>query len=231
MKKLLFAVAIVSLSLLGLRGFAKGGEDDQRNDHGTNGRKLPLITGHRGATGYLPEHTLASYELAILRGADYIEPDLVSTKDGVLIARHEVDITQTTDVANHPEFVSKMTTKTIDGVTTTGWFADDFTLAQIKTLRAIQRLTFRPQEFNSFYEVPTLEEVIRLAQSWSRKLDKTIGVYPETKHPTYHKSAGLPLEDRLLNVLAKYGLTEKRSAVIIQSFEVSNLKVLPHRLA
>ena len=186
----------------------------------------PLIVGHRGATGYLPEHTLASYELAILRGADYIEPDLVSTKDGHLIARHEVNITETTDVAMHAEFASRLTTKTIDGSQEKGWFADDFTLAEIRTLRAKQRLAFRPQEFNTFYRIPTFDEVIELAQAWSDRLGRVIGVYPETKHSTYHQSVNLPLEKKLLQALERHGWNRRNAPVFIQSFEVANLKAL-----
>ena len=186
----------------------------------------PLVLGHRGSTGYLPEHTLASYALAISQGADYIEPDLVSTKDGVLIARHEVDITGTTDVATHPEFVSRRTTKTIDGSASTGWFADDFTLAEIKTLRAVQRLGFRAQQFNGVYQIPTFAEVIELAQRSRRDAGRQIGVYPETKHPTYHQQVGLPLEANLLHVLTRYGWNRADAPVFIQSFEVANLKQL-----
>jgi glycerophosphoryl diester phosphodiesterase len=123
----------------------------------------PIVIGHRGASGYLPEHTLAAYELAIDMGADYIEPDLVSTKDGVLIARHENEISATTDVANRPEFANRKTTKVVDGVSITGWFTEDFTLAEIKTLRAKQNFPFRDQSFNGLYEVPTLQEIIDLA--------------------------------------------------------------------
>jgi glycerophosphoryl diester phosphodiesterase len=186
----------------------------------------PLIVGHRGATGYLPEHTLASYELAILRGADYIEPDLVSTRDGHLIARHEVNITETTDVAMHAEFASRLTTKTVDGSQEKGWFADDFTLAEIRTLRAKQRLAFRPQEFNTFYRIPTFDEVIELAQAWSDRLGRVIGVYPETKHSTYRQSVNLPLEKKLLQALERHGWNRRNAPVFIQSFEVANLKAL-----
>ncbi len=184
------------------------------------------MLGHRGATGYLPEHTLASYALAIEQGADYIEPDLVATKDGVLVARHEVDITDTTDVALHPEFAARRTTKTIDGITTTGWFADDFTLAEIRTLRAVQRLVFRPQQYNRVYRIPTLAEVIELAQSARKLKGRVGGVYPETKHPTYHQSVGLALERRVLEVLTRYGWNRAGAPVFIQSFEVANLKQL-----
>jgi glycerophosphoryl diester phosphodiesterase len=194
---------------------------------GGGGRdESPLVIGHRGAAGYLPDHTLEGYELAIKLGADYIEPDLVATKDGHLIARHEPNITTTTDVASHPEFVGRRTTKVVDGVAETGWFASDFTLKEIKTLRAIQPLSERPQQFNGKFEIPTFSEVIDLAKRWSRKLDRQIGVYPETKHPTYHAGLGLPLEKRLVKVLKREGWNNRRAPVFIQSFEQSNLKLL-----
>lgn len=196
-----------------------------RHDDGQKATR-PLVVGHRGATGYLPEHTLASYQLAILRGADFIEPDLVSTKDGILIARHEVNIKDTTDVASHPEFAGRFKTKTIDGAPESGWFADDFTLAEIRTLRATQRLGFRPQEFNGLYQIPTFDEVIELAQRSSERLGRVIGVYPETKHPTYHQHAGLPLERKLVQALERHGWNQRRAPVFIQSFEVGNLKRL-----
>lgn len=186
----------------------------------------PLVIGHRGASAYLPEHTLEAYQLAIWQGADYIEPDLVSTKDGVLIARHEVNITETTNVADHPEFAGRQTTKTIDGNVETGWFADDFTLAEIRTLRAKQRLPFRPQHFNGLYKIPTFNEVIALAKRARAETGRVVGVYPETKHPTYHKSVHLPLEGRLVSVLAAHGWNRARAPVFIQSFEVSNLRKL-----
>jgi glycerophosphoryl diester phosphodiesterase len=188
--------------------------------------QVPLILGHRGATGYRPEHTLASYELGVKLGADYIEPDLVSTKDGVLIARHEPNITDTTNVADHPEFASRKTTKTIDGSTQTGWFADDFTLAEIKTLRAKERLPFRDHSFDGQFEIPTLQEVIDLVKQKSAETGRSIGIIPETKHPSYFKAEGLALEQRPVDVLNANGYTDKASPVIIQSFEVGNLKEL-----
>jgi glycerophosphoryl diester phosphodiesterase len=194
---------------------------------GGGGRdESPLVIGHRGAAGYLPDHTLEGYELAIKLGADYIEPDLVATKDGHLIARHEPNITTTTDVRSHPEFAGRETTKVVDGVAETGFFASDFTLAEIKTLRAVQPLSERPQQFNGRFEIPTLTEVIDLAKRWSRKLDRQIGVYPETKHPTYHAGLGLPLEQRLVKVLRREGWNNRRAPVFVQSFEQSNLKLL-----
>jgi len=186
----------------------------------------PLVIGHRGASGYLPDHTLESYKKAIELGADFIEPDLVATKDGVLIARHEPNITGTTDVSTRAEFASRKTKKVVDGVQEEGWFASDFTLAEIKTLRAIQPMADRDPSFNGKYQIPTLDEVLDLAKSQGVKAGRTVGVYPETKHPTYHVNLGLKLEDRLLATLAKYGYTTKTSPVILQSFEVSNLKYL-----
>jgi glycerophosphoryl diester phosphodiesterase len=186
----------------------------------------PLIIAHRGASGYRPEHTLASYELAIGMGADFIEPDLVSTKDGVLIARHENEISETTDVADHPEFAARKATQRIDGHEITGWFTEDFTLAEIKTLRAKERLPFRNQFYNGRFEVPTFAEVIDLAKRKSAETGRTIGVYPETKHPTWFRSVGLPLEEPLLAELQETGYRGRTAPVYIQSFEVGNLKRL-----
>jgi glycerophosphoryl diester phosphodiesterase len=183
-------------------------------------KKRPLVIGHRGAAGYLPDHTLEGYALAIRLGADYIEPDLVATKDGHLIARHEPNITATTDVAEHPEFESRRTTKVVDGVAEQGWFASDFTLAEIKTLGAVQPLAERPQQFNGRFRIPTFEEVIALAKRYR------VGIYPETKHPTYHQDLGLPLEGRLVAALRRAGLDRRRAPVFIQSFEQSNLMQL-----
>lgn len=189
----------------------------------------PIVIGHRGASGYRPEHTLAAYELAIEMGADFIEPDLVSTKDGVLIARHENEISGTTDVANRPEFANRKTTKTIDGKPVTGWFTEDFTLAEIKTLRAKERIPeLRPGsvKYDGLYEIPTLQEVIDLAKKKSAEKGRTIGIYPETKHPTYFDSIGLSLEEPLVKILSENGYTDADDAVFIQSFEVANLKFL-----
>jgi glycerophosphoryl diester phosphodiesterase len=186
----------------------------------------PIVIAHRGASGYLPEHTLAAYDLAMTQGADYIEPDLVSTRDGVLVARHEVNITETTDVAERAEFASRRTTKTIDGAEETGWFADDFTLAELETLRATQRVPFRSQAHNGKHPVPTFDEVIALAQRRGRELGRTIGIYPETKHPTYHRQRGLALEEKIVAALAKAGWNAEDAPVFIQSFEVANLRRL-----
>lgn len=203
---------------------ACGGSDSPR--YPTLNGATPLVIGHRGAAGYRPDHTLEGYKLAIDMGADFIEPDLVATKDGVLVARHEPNITGTTDVASHPEFASRKTKKVVDGVEEEGWFVTDFTLAELKTLRAVQPLSDRDPSYNGKFQIPTFEEVLDLAKTEGAKAGRTVGVYPETKHPTYHVKQGLPLEDRLLAILAKYGYTSKSSPVIIQSFEVSNLKYL-----
>lgn len=204
---------------------ACGGSDNDRPFATLDG-KQPLVVGHRGAAGYLPDHTLEGYRKAIAMGADFIEPDLVATKDGELIARHEPNITATTDVSTRPEFAARKTTRMVDGVAETGWFATDFTLAEIKTLRAIQPLSDRDQSFNGQYSIPTLREVLDLAKTEGAKVGRTIGVYPETKHPTYHEDNNLKLEDRLLAILAEYGYTKKDSPVILQSFETANLKYL-----
>lgn len=186
----------------------------------------PLIIGHRGASGYLPEHTLEAYALAIEMGADYIEPDLVATRDGHLVARHEPNILQTTDVADHPEFASRRRTAVVDGASEDGFFVSDFTLAELKTLRARQSMGERSQQFNDRFEIPTLDEVIELVQRKAREKGRTIGIYPETKHPTYHQALGLPLEGRLVKALQRAGWNHRHAPVFIQSFEQANLKAL-----
>jgi len=184
----------------------------------------PLIIAHRGASGHRPEHTLEGYRLGAEMGADFVEPDLVSTKDGVLIARHENEIGGTTDVA--VKFASRRTTKTIDGQAITGWFTEDFTLAEIKTLRAKERLAFRSHAYDGQFAIPTFDEVIELAQRLGRELKRPIGVYPETKHPTYFRTIGLPLEDKVVASLAKHGWNRKDAPVFIQSFEPDSLRDL-----
>lgn len=223
----------VLLPLLGLSCVmlaACGGDDAEvlpaPKSFATLDGKQPLVIGHRGSAGTLPDHTIEGYKLAIKNGADFIEPDLVATKDGELIARHEPNITGTTDVANHPEFASRKTKRMVDGVEESGWFATDFTLAEIKTLRATQPFSDRSQAYNGLYQIPTLREVLNLAKTEGAALGRVIGVYPETKHPTYHVENNLKLEDRLLTILNEYGYTKKDSPVIVQSFEVSNLQYL-----
>jgi len=184
----------------------------------------PLIIGHRGASGHRPEHTLEGYRLAVEMGADFIEPDLVSTKDGVLIARHENEIGGTTDVAD--AFPDRKRTKTIDGQSLTGWFTEDFTLSEIKTLRARERLPFRSHAYDGQFHIVTFDEVIDLAQQLGKKVGRPVGVYPETKHPTYFRGIRLPLEEKLLASLQKHGWNRRDAPVFIQSFEQENLRVL-----
>jgi glycerophosphoryl diester phosphodiesterase len=226
--RLLGAGALMLLLTVGVIAGPTFAHKDKPGSHDPAAHKV-IIIGHRGAAGYRPEHTLASYELAARMGADYIEPDLVSTKDHVLVARHEPNITDTTDVADHPEFASRKTTKTIDGVTQTGWFTDDFTLAELKTLRAKERLPAVRQRntiYDGHYQVPTFQEVIDLSKQLSRELARPIGIYPETKHPTYFRSEGLPLEELLVQTLNRNGLNRPGAKVFVQSFEVNNLKAL-----
>ena len=187
----------------------------------------PLVIGHRGgATGYLPDHTLENYALGIQLGADYVEPDLVATKDGHLIARHEPNLIDTTNVKDLPQFAARKRTVVLDGVPTVGFWASDFLLAEIKQLRAVQPLAERDQSFNGKFQIPTLDEIIDFVKRKSREQGRRIGIYPETKHPTYHQSIGLALEDRLLAVLTRAGWNHRDAPVFIQSFETANLKYL-----
>ena len=189
-----------------------------------------LVIAHRGASGYLPEHTLEAYAMAIGMGADFIEPDLVVTKDGILIARHEPMLSGTTDVANRPEFASRKATRKVDGVETTDWFAGDFTLAEIKQLRAKQAMADRDQSKNGQFQIPTLQEVVDLAKKEAAARGRVIGIAPETKHSTFHAAIGLPIEDRLVALLKEAGWTDASAPVVIQSFEVANLKYLNTRI-
>lgn len=187
----------------------------------------PIVIAHRGASGERPEHTLAAYDLAIAEGADVIEPDLVPTKDGYLVARHENEISGTTDVAAHPEFAARRTTRTIDGQSETGWFTEDFTLAELKTLRARERLPqLRSTAYDGRFEIPTLEEIIALAKTRSKETGRTIAIYPETKHPTYFAGIGLGTDAPLVAALDKAGWKTADAPVFIQSFEVKNLQHL-----
>jgi len=200
----------------------------------------PIVIGHRGASGYVPEHTLASYFIAVQQGADYIEPDLVATRDGVLIARHENEIGATTDVGAHAEFAARRTTKVIDGESVTGWFSEDFTLEELKRLRARERIPqLRPANarFDGQFEIPTFEEILELMRALERQRacaararaappPPPIGVYPETKHPSYFAGIKLPLEPPLLATLARHGYEGRSAPVFIQSFEVGNLQAL-----
>ena len=234
--KLLATVATCALLALASTAFARDANavtsTHAKHVHRDKHQGL-IVIGHRGASGYRPEHTLESYRLAIRQGADFIEPDLVATKDGVLVARHENEISGTTDVAEHPEFASRRTTKTIDGRSVTGWFTEDFTLAELKTLRAKERMpAVRPDNtrYDGLYQVPTFAEVVRLAKAESHD-GRVIGVYPETKHPTYFAREGRRLDGSLIGIslgaklietLVAEGFTDPQR-VYIQSFEVENL--------
>jgi glycerophosphoryl diester phosphodiesterase len=215
-----------SLALLCVTAFAGPAIADNRGD----GKVVPLVIGHRGgATGYLPDHTLENYALGIELGADYVEPDLVATKDGVLIARHEPNLIATTNVKDLPQFASRKRFAVIDGASEEGFFASDFTLAEIRTLRAVQPLAERDARFNGKFQIPTFDEVIAFVKRKSEEKGRTIGIYPETKHPTYHQGLGLALEDRLLNALTRAGWNKRSAPVFIQSFETANLRYLRSR--
>jgi glycerophosphoryl diester phosphodiesterase len=221
----LLAASVIAVPLL-LTGPATAAPP--REETGPGADEL-LVIGHRGAAGYRPEHTLASYELAARMGADYIEPDVVSTRDGVLVTRHENEISGTTDVAEHPEFADRRTTKVIDGVELTGWFTEDFTLAELRTLRAVERLPDVREEntlYDGLYPVPTLDEVLELREQLSRELHREVGVYIETKHPTYFDSIDLSLEEPLVADLDEAGLDRRDAPVFLQSFETANLREL-----
>ncbi|KAG7304494.1 hypothetical protein JYU34_011441 [Plutella xylostella] len=188
-----------------------------------------IVIAHRGASGYVPEHTLGAYALAVTMGADYLEPDLVMTSDGHLVARHENEISLSTDVAEHPEFLARYKTQTIDTVTATGWFTEDFTLAELKTLRAIERIpAARPgnTRMNKTFEIPTMQEIIDLAKGMQEFTKRPIGIYPEIKHSTHFQRLGLAMERPLVDLLHKNGYKHADSPIMIQSFEVTNLKEL-----
>jgi glycerophosphoryl diester phosphodiesterase len=190
----------------------------------------PIVIAHRGASADRPEHTLMAYKLAIEQGADFIEPDLVSTKDGHLVARHENEISGTTDVADRPEFANRRTSRTIDGVKTEGWFTEDFTLAELKTLRARERLPqLRSTAYDGQEQVPTFAEILAMVKAEEARTGRRIGVYPETKHPSYFRGIGLPLEEPLLAALSRAGYTQASDPAFIQSFEVGNLEAIRPR--
>ncbi|MFF0012365.1 glycerophosphodiester phosphodiesterase [Streptomyces sp. NPDC005374] len=220
-------------AVLGVSGTARAAGAAGSAGHGKGGLKslpVPTIIGHRGASGYRPEHTFGSYQLALDLGADVVEAgDLVPTRDGHLVCRHEPEIGGTTDVADHPEFAGRRTTKVLDGVSTTGWFTEDFTLAELKTLRAIERIPAnRPHNtlYNGRWEIPTFEEVLKWQDEQTRKRGKQVWIYPETKHPTYFRKLGLGLEERVAKLLHKHGKDRRNSPVILQSFEPTSIQRL-----
>ncbi|CAK7282325.1 glycerophosphodiester phosphodiesterase [Streptomyces misionensis] len=226
------AVLGASGAVLGLPGAARAAEARAAKPagRGLQGLPVPTIIGHRGASGYRPEHTFGSYELALDFGADIVEAgDLCPTRDGHLVCRHEPEIGGTTDVADHPEFAGRKTTKVLDGVPTTGWFTEDFTLAELKTLRAIERIPAnRPHNtlYNGRWEIPTFEEVLVWQDEQTRKRGKQVWIYPETKHPTYFRKLGLGLEERVAKLLRKHGKDGRNSPVVLQSFEPTSIERL-----
>ncbi|MFJ2673261.1 glycerophosphodiester phosphodiesterase [Streptomyces sp. NPDC087525] len=231
-RRTVLGAAVLGSAAVALPASAQAAErvaERGRGGHGPAKPTLPVptIIGHRGASGYRPEHTLGSYQLALDLGAHVIEQDLVPTKDGHLVCRHENDITATTDVADHPEFAGRKTTKSVDGVSLTGWFTEDFTLAELKTLRAKERIPGVRQRntlYDGRWEIPTFEEVLRWADEQGRRLGRKIWLYTETKHPTYFRGLGLGLEEPLAKLLRRYGRDRKDSAIFLQSFEPSSMQ-------
>ncbi|PAZ11127.1 glycerophosphodiester phosphodiesterase [Streptomyces sp. SA15] len=217
-------------AVLGLSGTARAADAKHAGGGGVKSLSVPTIIGHRGASGYRPEHTLGAYQLALDMGADIVEAgDLVPTKDGHLVCRHEPEIGGTTDVADHPEFADRKATKVLDGVSTTGWFTEDFTLAELKTLRAIERIPAnRPHNtlYNGRWEIPTFEEVLKWQDAQTRQRGKQVWIYPELKHPTYFRKLGLGLEERVAKVLRKYRKDRWNAPVILQSFEPTSIQRL-----
>lgn len=230
-RRALLGAAVLSTAALGLAGTAQAQAAERgRGGHGSlRDLPVPTVIGHRGASGYRPEHTLGSYQLALDLGAHIVEQDLVPTKDGHLVCRHENDITATTDVADHPEFAGRKATKKIDGVSYTGWFTEDFTLAELKTLRATERIPGnRPDNtlYDGRWTIPTFEEVLRWADREGRKRKKPVWLYVETKHPTYFRNLGLGLEEPLARLLRRYGRDRRNAPLILQSFEPSSVQRL-----
>ncbi|NGN65584.1 glycerophosphodiester phosphodiesterase [Streptomyces sp. A7024] len=222
--------AVLGAAALGAAGAALGASAGTASAAGASGGSrlpVPAVVGHRGASGYRPEHTIGAYELALAMGADIVEQDLVITKDGHLVCRHEPEIGGTTDVANHPEFADRKKTKKLDGKDTVGWWAEDFTLAELKTLRAIERIPANRQEntiYNGRWEVPTFEEVLKWADKKERETGRKVWLHIETKHPTFFIEQGLPLEPPLARLLKKYGRDGRRAPNFVQSFEPTSIQ-------
>jgi glycerophosphoryl diester phosphodiesterase len=217
-------IALVATAVLGLAACGSTGPSGGRL--ATLDGQPPLVIAHRGASGYLPEQTLEAYARAVELGADVIEMDLVSTRDGVLIARHDPNLAISTDVAKHPRFAARKKTVKVDGETQTGWFSHDFTLAEIKTLGAIATDPERPQEYNGKFKVATFQEIIDFAKAKSKETGRTVAIYPETKNPTYFRDLGLPMEDKVIAALTAAGWNSKTAPVFVQSFEPGSLKYM-----
>ncbi|GHB64264.1 glycerophosphoryl diester phosphodiesterase [Streptomyces xanthochromogenes] len=222
--------AVLGTAATGLAGAPASAA--QRRGGGRGGYRdlpVPYVIGHRGTAGYRPEHTLGSYQHALDLGAHVIEQDLVPTKDGHLVCRHENDISATTNVSDHPEFASRKATKTVDGVAITGWFTEDFTLAELKTLRAKERIPGNRQHntlYDGRWDVPTFEEVLRWAEEQGRRLGRRIWLHSETKHPSYFRGIGLPLENRVATLLRRYGRHRADAPHFLESFEPSSIQRL-----
>ncbi|WP_353953474.1 glycerophosphodiester phosphodiesterase [Knoellia sp. S7-12] len=234
MKRSLVALSVAAgLALSSAAATSVAQADAPPKSNGKAKFVAPLVHAHRGASGYRPEHTLAGYRLAVQQGADFIEPDLTMTKDGVLVVRHEPEISGTTDVASHPEFASRKVTKQLDGAPLTGWWAEDFTLAELKTLRAVERLpALRPESasYNGQFEVPTFEEVLDLREELSKQTGRTIGVIPEIKHSTFLHDAGFDPEVAVMSAITAHGLNRPNAALFVQSFELTPLVRLDDEL-
>lgn len=226
LRPLISVVLAAGVALSSVAATAPAGADAPPSSNGRAKLTEPLVHAHRGASGYRPEHTLAAYRLAVQQGADYIEPDLVMTKDGILVDRHEPEIGGTTDVAAHPEFADRRVTKRLDGKAVTGWWVEDFTLAELKTLRAEERLPAVRTEsatYDGQFEVPTLSEVLALREQLSAETGRTIGVIPEIKHSTFLHEAGFDPEVAVVEELEAFGLNRPNAAVWVQSFELTPL--------
>ncbi|MGW7365512.1 glycerophosphodiester phosphodiesterase [Streptomyces sp. NPDC054841] len=236
-RRTVLGAAVLGSAALGIGGAQAANAQERQgsqgrghgHDSGYRALPVPTVIAHRGASGYRPEHTLGSYQLALDMGAHVIEQDLVPTKDGHLVCRHENDITGTTDVASRPEFASRRTTKSVDGTSLTGWFTEDFTLAELKTLRAKERIPASRQE-NTLYDgrwgIPTFEEVLRWAEKEGHRRGHPVWLHVETKHPSYFRGLGLGLEERLAKLLRRYGRHRANSPVFLQSFEPSSIQRL-----
>ena len=222
----LAVTAFIILVMLGIAACGKSGVVSPVSSIPTLNGQTPLVVAHRGASGYLPEETLEAYVRAIELGADIIEMDLVSTKDSVLICRHDPNLAISTDVATRSEYANRKKTTQVDGETQTGWFCNDFTLSEIKNLGAISTDAERPQQYNGLYKIPTFQEVVDLLKTKRRETGRSIGIYPETKNPTYFRNLGLSLEDRLIAMLDASGWNSKTEKVFVQSFEPGSLKYM-----
>ena len=220
-----FATALTAAATLALVACAMPGADSAKGLITLDG-KQPLVVAHRGASGYLPEETMEAYSRAVELGADVIEMDLLITKDGVLVARHDPNLAISTDVASHPEFAARKKTMKVDGETQTGWFIQDFTLAEVKTLGGISTDAERPQQFNGKFKVATFQEILDFQKLKTRETGRAIAIYPETKNPTWFRDMGLPLEDKLIAMINAAGLNSKTAPIYVQSFEPGSLKYM-----